>query len=96
MKYLTFEKIESRLDVDFPDCGSFITFEGKVRADEVDRGKVERIIYESYIEMAEKEFEKIEKEASEKFKVKKIIIKHRVGEIKVGESLFVCRCHLRS
>ena len=90
MRYLTSEKIPAVLDFDCSDCGSYITFEGRVRADEFEGGKVEKIIYESYVEMAEREIEKIKKEAFEKFKVNEIIIKHRIGEVKVGEvALFV-------
>ena len=94
-KNIIFEKIDDTFILNvlrnsYSDCGSYIIFEGKVRADEVDGEKVEKIIYESYIEMAEKELERIKSEAIEKFKVKEIIIKHRVGEVKVGEvALFV-------
>ena len=90
LKYITFERIDinSTLDVftdGFPKCGSVVIFDGRVRADMIDDAVVEKIIYESYIEMAEKEFEKIEKEAIERFGVEKVIIKHRIGEVKVGE-----------
>lgn len=90
LKHITFERIDRNLipDVftnDLNECGSVVIFEGRVRADKIDNAVVEKIIYESYIEMAEKEFEEIEKETIEKFGVKKVIIKHRVGEVKVGE-----------
>ncbi|MFN3135180.1 MAG: molybdenum cofactor biosynthesis protein MoaE, partial [Candidatus Kryptonium sp.] len=67
LKYITFERIDINFipDVftgDFHDCGSVVIFEGRVRADKIDNAVVEKIIYESYIEMAEKEFEEIEKE----------------------------------
>lgn len=89
-KYVIFEKIDknfiSRIfQEDFFDCGSLIIFEGRVRADKIGDAVVEKIIYDSYIDMTEKEFEKIEKEAIEKFKVKKVMIKHRIGEVKVGD-----------
>ena len=58
LKYITFERIDinSTLDVftdGFPKCGSVVIFEGRVRADKIDDAVVEKIIYESYIEMAE-------------------------------------------
>jgi molybdopterin synthase catalytic subunit len=89
-RYIVRGKIEDILENDVlnvvdKNCGSFIIFEGRVRADEVDDSEVEKIIYESYIEMAEREIAKIESVAIEKFSVKKVIIKHRVGEVKVGE-----------
>lgn len=94
MKYMTNEKIDGNsilnsLNDDLSDCGSFIIFEGKVRADKVEDSFVEKIIYEAYTEMAEREMSKIEKEAIEKFGVKKVIIKHRVGEVKVKETAFL-------
>lgn len=89
-KYIITGRIEDIMGIDVlsvfdESCGSFIIFEGRVRADKVDDSEVEKIIYESYIEMAEREIAKIESEAIEKFSVKKVIIKHRVGEVKVGE-----------
>jgi len=91
--------VDGEIDVKFimdtladgsPDSGSLIVFEGRVRADEVGGNFVEKIFYESYISMAEKEIEKIEDEVIKKFGVKKVVIKHRIGEVKVGEvALFV-------
>lgn len=91
--------VDGEIDVKFimdtladgsPDSGSLIVFEGRVRADEVGGNFVEKIFYESYISMAEKEIEKIEDEVIKKFGVKRVVIKHRIGEVKVGEvALFV-------
>lgn len=95
MKYIVDGEIDVRSIMDTltdgsTDSGSLIVFEGRVRADEVDGEFVEKIFYESYIGMAEKEIEKIESEVIKKFGVKKVVIKHRIGEVKVGEiALFV-------
>jgi molybdopterin synthase catalytic subunit len=95
MKYIVDGEIDVKFIMDTladgsPDSGSLIMFEGRVRADEVDGSFVEKIFYESYISMAEKEIEKIEDEVIKKFGVKKVVIKHRIGEVKVGEvALFV-------
>ncbi len=90
LKYIVSERIEDILDIEVlsafdKNCGSFIIFEGRVRADKVDNSEVEKIIYESYVKMAEKEIAKIELEAIEKFSIKKVIVKHRIGEVRVGE-----------
>ncbi|CUS76854.1 molybdopterin synthase subunit MoaE [Candidatus Kryptonium thompsonii] len=95
MKYIVDGEIDVKFIMDTladgsPDSGSLIMFEGRVRADEVGGNFVEKIFYESYISMAEKEIEKIEDEVIKKFGVKRVVIKHRIGEVKVGEvALFV-------
>ncbi len=100
MKYLTNRKItkkfiEKILNKKDEKAGSFIIFTGKVRKDAVvnpgTRGKtyVREIIYEAYNKMAEKEIESIVKFAENKFKVREIIVKHRIGRVKVGEIAFL-------
>lgn len=89
-KYLVYGKIKNAIERHCPNCGAVITFEGVVRRDKAGDSYVEKIIYESYEEMAEREIEKIRKESIEKFKLHDVIIKHRIGEVKVGEtSLFI-------
>lgn len=95
LRYLTYKSIEL-IDVcknlsDFDGKnGSLITFSGIVRSDEVNGAFVKKIIYEAYIPLAEKRMQRIEEKALEKFSVKKIYIKHRIGEVLVGEvALFV-------
>ena len=87
MKYIVDGEIDVKFIMDTladgsPDSGSLIMFEGRVRADEVGGNFVEKIFYESYISMAEKEIEKIEDEVIKKFGVKRVVIKHRIGEVK--------------
>lgn len=65
--------------------GSLLLFAGIVRRDKTDRGFVKEIIYETYQEMAEKEIDKIRKEAMEKSGAEEICIKHRIGKVAVGE-----------
>ena len=92
-KYITFDKLDNSFVLEVlndgdSECGSFVIFEGRVRKDKVGGRFVEKIFYESYVEMAEKEIGKIEFEAREKFGVDKIVIKHRVGEVMAGEVSF--------
>lgn len=89
-KYLVYGKIKNSVRKHCLNCGAIITFEGVVRGDKVGNSHVKKIIYESYEQMAEKEIDKIRSEAIEKFKLHDAVIKHRIGEVKVGETaLFV-------
>lgn len=70
--------------------GSLFLFTGIVRRDKNEKGIVKEIIYEAYEEMAEVEINKIKQRAFKSFHVNKIVIKHRIGKIRVGEvSLFI-------
>ncbi|MEO0280343.1 MAG: molybdenum cofactor biosynthesis protein MoaE [candidate division WOR-3 bacterium] len=96
MKYLTRKKITVKLINEIvkknsdKSIGSLIIFTGKVRKDLVDeKNFVKEIYYESYKKMSEKEIDEIIKSAKEKFKVKKIIVKHRLGRVKLGEIAFL-------
>lgn len=96
MKYLTRKKITVKLINEIvkknsdKSIGSLIIFTGKVRKDLVDKKNfVKEIYYESYKKMSEKEIDEIIKSAKEKFKVKKIIVKHRLGRVKLGEIAFL-------
>ncbi|MEM2707965.1 MAG: molybdenum cofactor biosynthesis protein MoaE [candidate division WOR-3 bacterium] len=96
MKYLTRKKITVKLINEIvkknsdKSIGSLIIFTGKVRKDSVDgKNFVKEIYYESYKKMSEKEIDEIIKSAKEKFKVKKIIVKHRLGRVKLGEIAFL-------
>ncbi len=93
MKYLTNKKITRKfiyeiLNKKDDKSGSFIIFTGKVRKDKIDKNFVKEIIYESYEKMAEKEIDKIIKKAKKKFRVREIIVKHRIGKVKLGEIAF--------
>lgn len=90
ISYQRLEHFIKDFHVSSPISGAFITFEGRVRADRVGDKYVERIIYECYVPMAEREIEKIKQEAYEKFGIDFVIVKHRIGEVYVGDvALFV-------
>ncbi|MCZ6469115.1 MAG: molybdenum cofactor biosynthesis protein MoaE [Candidatus Dadabacteria bacterium] len=73
------------------DCGSVLTFIGRIRKDVSPKDgetHIEKIEYSVYEEMAEKEIHRIVESAKNKFKVADIIVKHRIGIVKVGEVAF--------
>jgi len=94
MKHLTHEKISLGLINDWleslePYIGSVVTFTGHVRADDVNGKTVTEIIYEGYIEMVENVIEDIISEAISKFGIKDVLIRHRIGNVRVGEIAFL-------
>ncbi|HML93983.1 MAG TPA: molybdenum cofactor biosynthesis protein MoaE [Thermodesulfobacteriota bacterium] len=76
--------------------GSVITFKGVVRNDrfiartdnEVRIKRVSSIYYSAYESLAEKEINQIVVSAVERFGLNGVIIKHRLGDVKVGETAF--------
>ena len=65
-------------------AGGTTVFIGTVRNQT--KGKtVQRLEFEAYIPMAEKEMRKIAESVEEKWKALKIVIHHRVGVLQVGE-----------
>ena len=89
-KYITKQKIDDLklhdiLKIQDGSNGSLFVFNGIVRRDKTEKEFVREIIYETYEEMAKKEMEKIKQEASRKFQVNEIFIKHRIGRVLVGE-----------
>jgi len=93
-KCITKEKInvlelQDLLNIQDGSNGSLFIFLGIVRRDKTTKGVVREIIYDTYEEMAEKEMEKMKKEALKNFKANDILIKHRMGRIAVGEVSFV-------
>jgi molybdopterin synthase catalytic subunit len=65
-------------------AGAFVTFEGRVRAENDGRG-VKALDYEAYVPLAEKEGRKIVKEAREKFHVTGALCVHRTGSMAPGD-----------
>ncbi|MFQ6089692.1 MAG: molybdenum cofactor biosynthesis protein MoaE [Candidatus Methanofastidiosia archaeon] len=51
--------------------------------------KLEYLKFDFYEEMVEKKFSEIEDEAKKRFHVKKVLIIHRVGKLKVGENIML-------
>ncbi|XP_076034038.1 molybdenum cofactor synthesis 2B [Oratosquilla oratoria] len=75
-------------EVSDPGCGAVSLFVGTTR-DNFDGKKVERLEYESYNEMAEKEMKKLCSKAREKWDLKNIAIYHRLGLVPVQEASVV-------
>jgi len=65
--------------------GAQSIFLGQVRADKNDKSRVRSIQYSAYVEMAEKEIEKIKETVIKKFDLSNINIFHSIGEVKTGE-----------
>ncbi len=94
MKYLTSEKIDIGVLEDWlktlePDTGSVVSFTGHVRADRMGNKSVTEIHYEGYPEMADKVIDEILDEALSKFGITDVLIRHRIGSVKVGEIAFL-------
>ena len=82
---INIQDVEERLKSD--DAGAIVFFLGEPRRSAED-GKVVSINYTAYADMALKEMQKIENEAKKSFKVKNIVIIHRIGEIPLKEISF--------
>ncbi len=66
------------------DVGAVVSFLGVVRR-ESDEGEVERIIYDCYPEITERELRRIREDAIMRFGLREAIVLHRVGEVPAGE-----------
>ena len=65
--------------------GAELIFNGRVR--ETEHGKKIKVLeYEQYEDMAEKELINIAQETQNKFPIKDLLCRHRIGEVKVGET----------
>jgi molybdopterin synthase catalytic subunit len=70
-------------------AGAIVDFWGAVRALE-DGRDIEGIDYEAHRAMAEHQLRVITETAAEKFRLKKVIVQHRIGFVRAGEaSLFL-------
>tara|TARA_B100001093_G_C26839843_1_gene1020032 strand:+ start:649 stop:1065 length:417 start_codon:yes stop_codon:yes gene_type:complete len=65
--------------------GAELIFNGRVRGTEHGK-RIQMLEYEQYEEMAEKELKNIAHETQNKFPIKDILCRHRIGEVKVGET----------
>lgn len=52
-------------------------------------GNVSEIYYEAYSEMAKEKMKEIENEAQAKWEIKKLVVIHRIGNLKVGETSII-------
>jgi molybdopterin synthase catalytic subunit len=66
-------------------CGALVTFVGIVRGRSDDGHPVDGLSYEAYEPMALQEFERIAREARERYGATSAAIVHRVGDVAVGE-----------
>jgi molybdopterin synthase catalytic subunit len=67
-----------------PDAGGIVSFVGTVR--DASRGRaIERLEYEAYAGMAEREMEKIADEAEARWPGARVAMAHRVGQLAIGE-----------
>ena len=66
-------------------CGAFVSFVGFVKG-VVGKEEVTELRYESYEELAEKKLREIAEETAEKFGAHDVVIIHRVGVLKPGET----------
>jgi molybdopterin synthase catalytic subunit len=77
------EPIVLKTDVP-PEAGAVVRFEGRVRAAEQGR-TIRALVYEAYQPMAEQQIEKILREISAKHPCLCVRVRHRVGEVPVGD-----------
>lgn len=68
--------------------GAVLVFVGTMR-DHNDGRPVSGLAYECYREMAEKELAAIAREARSRWKVGRVAVEHRVGELELGEAAVV-------
>lgn len=71
-----------------PECGATVTLDGYAR--EWTRGlRTLHLIYEAYAPMAQRELERLGREAHERFDIAHIGILHRTGRLDIGETSVV-------
>ena len=70
---------------DQKEKGAELIFNGRVRGTEHGK-KIQMLEYEQYEEMAENELRIIAQETQNKFPIKDLLCRHRIGEVKVGET----------
>jgi molybdopterin synthase catalytic subunit len=69
-------------------AGALSIFIGNVR-NRGRSGNISEIYYESYNKMAEQKMREIENETKTKWEIKKLVVFHRMGNIKVGETSII-------
>jgi molybdopterin synthase catalytic subunit len=71
-----------------PECGATVTLDGYAR--EWTRGRRSLyLVYEAYAPMAQRELERLGREAHEQFEIAHIGIVHRTGRLEIGETSVV-------
>src|SRR5690349_3563668 len=69
-------------------AGALVVFEGRAR-DHHEGRSVLKLAYEAYAPMAEKELEKLRRQAIERFGLTGCAIHHRVGEVPLTEAAVI-------
>jgi molybdopterin synthase catalytic subunit len=75
---------------DDPQAGAVVVFWGAVRSIE-DRREITGIDYEAHRAMAEHQMRIVAETAAEKFEVREIFLRHRIGFVEAGEPSVVVR-----
>lgn len=78
------EKFDFKDSLHRPEAGGYVSFEGWVRNHNVGK-KVTNLEYKAYEALAIKEGNRIIEEAKKKFPIRKAVVAHRVGNLKIGE-----------
>ncbi len=73
-----------------PEAGAVVVFWGTVRATEEGR-EITGIEYEAHPAMAEHQMQLVAENAAEKFEVRKIFVRHRIGFVPAAEPSVVVR-----
>ncbi|MEJ0000633.1 MAG: molybdenum cofactor biosynthesis protein MoaE [Verrucomicrobiota bacterium] len=71
-----------------PEAGAVVRFEGRVRGSEDGRA-IRALVYEAYQPMAERQMEKIVRELAARHPCLAVRVRHRIGEVPVGEIAIV-------
>jgi molybdopterin synthase catalytic subunit len=87
---LTESSLELPEDRNDPDAGAIVVFWGAVREGEAGR-EIAGIEYEAHRAMAEHQMRLVAEKASEKFDVREIFVRHRIGFVPVTEPSVVVR-----
>ena len=76
--------------VDDPEAGALVVFWGAVRATEEGR-EITGIEYEAHQAMAEHQMQLVAESAAEKFDVREVFVRHRVGFVAAAQPSVVVR-----
>ena len=71
-----------------PECGATVTLDGYVRQFTKGRETL-YLVYEAYLDMAEKEMERLVNAAHRQFDFSTVGIVHRLGRLEIGETSVV-------